>query len=409
MKRRKDQASGQAKPWSKSHFITLYESQRLAEDEVVQLSVVGKGDIDNGKLVNKAARIDNGDKPGLKVYQVSRTRLAAANVNIIKASDVIRSILKGKYQPPFESQPLGDSGIYEEEYWVWGKVPANTVKRAIGFKQVFAGNMEQLDDIERGHCDGDYEFNDAVEEQEDEMEDQVKLRGGARMMQTARKTTRGVAQPAENKGQSSATSNTVGKHTYFPDEEDDSIEEDEDVEEDVVPHPAAPMKRAKRRAQTFTLNSSGSESPIPAIAPSKKTTKRPEQPNTNSTATATPQTNEAAASTPKPAKTWGPAPLTGDEWPIRDMSKHRWAKDKKGTLKKDDNDEPYLEYFVKWEDADDKKWSHKKWDSWEPEDHFAEKVVKAYWKEKGEKKPAPPADYQGEQEMKGMKLRDRQL
>jgi hypothetical protein len=402
VRRRKDQTSGQAKPWSKSHFITLYESQPLAEDEVLQLSVVGKGDIDNGKLVNKAVRIESGIKPGLKVYQVSGTGLAAADLNIIKALDVIRSILKGKYEPPFESLSLGGSGIYKEEYWVWGMVPANMVKRAISFKTIFAAKMGRLDE-------SDQKFHDAVEEQGDEFEDRAKLRGGARTIQTARKSTRGVAQPAENKGQSSATSNTVGKHTYFPDEEDDVVEEDEDVEENVVPHAAAPMKRAKRRTQTFTSNSSRSEGSIPATAPSKKTTKRPKQSTTKSTATATSQTNDAAASAPKPARTWGPAPLTGDKWPIRDMSKHRWARDNKKNLKKDDNDEPYLEYFVKWEDTDDKKWSHKRWDSWEPEDHFAEKVVQTYWKEQKERKPAPPADDQGEQEMKGIKLRDRQL
>jgi hypothetical protein len=187
--RRRDQHFGESQPWYKSNFITLYDSQKLAEDDVVLLSVVGKGHIDTRKLVNKAIRIENRDKPGLKVYQVSGTELAANNVSIANAAEVIRTVLPEKTQSLLESMYLEESTFGEGEYWVWVMVPDISMERAISYKSIFTAKMEELD--KTGDADveeTDQTFHDTVEKQDEDMDDRVKLRGGARTMHTARKS-----------------------------------------------------------------------------------------------------------------------------------------------------------------------------------------------------------------------------
>lgn len=381
VQRKLNQRDGKSKPWGNSNFITLYESQKLAEDEIVQLSAVGKGDIDDGKSVNKAVRIENQSKPGLKVYQISGARLAECNVSIFKASDAVRGTLPER-DPLLQDSILSDFNICDGEYWVWHLVPAYAVKKSISFKSIFAARMAELDEMkDDGVDEDDHAFHDAIEEQEDEIDEPVKLRGGARTMQTSRKptppdlrrSTRGVAQPIQKKA------SKPGKSANETNSDD---EEDEDDEEG--PSAVAKGKRTYRVA--FNL-------PEPQGHPNVETrhANASRTPNAGQSSKSGP--SAASAESAPDAVNYGKGPLPGGLWKLQKVLDYRWAKDKNGKLLKNKADKHYLEYLVKWEGKgkNSEKWSEDQYDSWEPAKNFTRpRVLTEFWESIEEDNPTLP-------------------
>jgi len=379
--RKMEQGQQKSKPWSKSHFITLYESKRLAEDEVVQLSVVEGDNTENGKLVNNTVRfVEDRSKPGFKVYQVSGRKLAAANVCIIKASDVIQGCFPGQNQTVIDHMRFHNSEVYEDEYWVWGLVPANSVKRAFSFKSIFAARMRELDENEYISED-DEPFHDTVEKQVDEMEGRVKLRGGASSIHEhdLHRSSRGVAQVTQK------TTSKPGKQSMDWTAEDydnnnEDVEDDDDSDDEDIPAVATPKHTKISTRATLTAR--------PNVTTRSATASQP--PNASQSSSSAPV---ALPSTPK--VNYGRGPLPGGMWKVKDVLNHRWATDENGRLLKNRAQNPYFEYLVKWDGVgkNKEKWSEDKYDSWEPSRHFPRsKVLNDYWKGVEGGKPMSPEE-----------------